>query len=51
VNLAATRRRLNVEWFNPATGETTPGRAIAGGGPVELAAPFAGEAVLYLSGK
>ena len=51
VNLAATRLRLKVEWFNPATGETTPGQAIEGGGSVELAAPFAGDAVLYLRGK
>jgi hypothetical protein len=51
VNLAATRRHLKVEWFNPATGEATPGRVVDGGGSVELAAPFTGDAVVSLSGK
>jgi hypothetical protein len=50
VNVAATRRRLQIEWLNPATGETTAGQAIEGGGSVELAAPFTGDAVVYLSG-
>ena len=48
VNLSATTRALNVEWFNPATGATTVGTAITGGSTKSFTAPFSGDAVLYI---
>jgi hypothetical protein len=48
VNLSATSRTLNVAWFNPLTGATTAGAAIAGGSTKSFTAPFGGDAVLYL---
>ncbi len=48
VNLGATTRALNVEWFNPATGATTAGVAITGGSTKSFTAPFSGDAVLYI---
>jgi len=48
VNLSATTRALNVEWFNPATGGTTSGGAISGGTTKSFTAPFSGDAVLYI---
>jgi hypothetical protein len=48
VNLSATTRALNVEWFNPATGATTAGAAITGGSTKSFTAPFSGDAVLYI---
>ena len=48
VNLSATTRALNVEWFNPATGATTSGGAITGGLTKSFTAPFSGDAVLYI---
>ncbi len=49
IDLRAAAHRVRVEWFNPVTGETTEGTTVAGGGRVELGAPFAGEGVLYLA--
>jgi hypothetical protein len=51
VNLGATTRALNVEWFNPATGATTSGAAITGGSTSQSFTPpvsFTGDAVLYI---
>jgi hypothetical protein len=48
VNLSATTRVLNVEWFNPATGATSSGSAITGGTTQTFNPPFSGDAVLYL---
>jgi hypothetical protein len=48
VNLSATTRALNVEWFNPATGVTTPVAATSGGSTMSFTAPFSGDAVLYI---
>jgi len=49
VNLSATTRSLNVEWFNPATGATTSGGTITGGSASQpFTAPFSGDAVLYI---
>jgi len=48
VNLSATTRALNVEWFNPATGATTVGTAITGGSTKSFTAPCSGDAVLYI---
>jgi hypothetical protein len=42
-------RKLKVEWFNPASGETISQNPIAAGSPSQsFTAPFAGDAVLYL---
>jgi hypothetical protein len=44
-----TSRKLVVEWFNPATGETiTQDPISAGSSSQAFTAPFAGDAVLYL---
>jgi hypothetical protein len=48
VNLSATTRVMNVEWFNPATGVSTAGAAISGGSTKSFTAPFSGDAVLYI---
>ena len=43
-------RKLAVEWFNPATGETMSQNSItAGSSSRSFSAPFAGDAVLYLA--
>jgi hypothetical protein len=42
-------RKLGVEWFNPASGETISQTAIAAGSSARsFSAPFTGDAVLYL---
>ena len=41
-------RTLNVEWFDPGSGTTTSGAAIAGGSTKSFAPPFGGDAILYL---
>jgi hypothetical protein len=49
VDLSATNRLINVEWFNPATGIPTVVPAIMGGSSAHsFTAPFSGDAVLYL---
>ena len=49
VNLSATTRTLNVEWFNPATGATISGGVTTGGSSSKsFTPPFSGDAVLYL---
>jgi hypothetical protein len=49
VNLSATSRVLNIEWFNPSTGATTSGGTVTGGlSNQSFSAPFSGDAVLYL---
>jgi len=48
VDLSATPGELNIEWFNPESGEATAGGTIAGGASRSFTAPFAGDAVLYL---
>ncbi len=48
VDLAATVGELQIEWFNPETGEVTNGGTVAGGAVQSFTAPFAGDAVLYL---
>jgi uncharacterized protein DUF6298 len=37
-----------VEWFNPATRQTSPGEAVNGGSAQTFTPPFSGDAVLYL---
>jgi hypothetical protein len=45
-------RKLIVEWFNPATGETTAQAAIkAGASAQSFTPPFKGDAVLYLADR
>jgi hypothetical protein len=49
VNLSATTRVLNVEWFNPSTGATTASGTVTGGvNNQSFTTPFSGDAVLYL---
>jgi hypothetical protein len=49
LNLSATTRTLNVEWFNPSTGAVTSGGAITGGSASRsFTPPFGGDAVLYV---
>lgn len=49
VDLSASPGNLNVEWFNPDTGETTAGDSIIGGDIITLNAPFPGDVVLYIN--
>jgi collagenase-like protein with putative collagen-binding domain len=43
-------RRLAVEWFDPAAGKVSTGKAIPAGSPAQsFTPPFPGDAVLYLS--
>ncbi len=50
VDLSATTKPLVVEWFNVGTGEAVVVGETNGGGSQHFAAPFNGDAVLYLSG-
>ncbi len=51
VDLARAADSLAAEWFDPATGVTTPAPAVAGGAVRALAPPFPGDAVLYLQAR
>lgn len=51
VDLSAGKGILDVEWFNPDTGEITKGRSVKGGNPILFTAPFPGDAVLYIYGN
>lgn len=48
VDLSATPGTVNVEWFNPANGQTIQGAAIEGGASRSFSPPFSGDAVLYI---
>ena len=48
VDLSAAKGKLAVEWMHPITGQITPADPVEGGAKREFAAPFAGDAVLYL---
>lgn len=48
VNLSATTRVLNVEWFDPSSGTTLSGASVSGGSTITFTPPFNGDAVLYL---
>jgi len=48
VNLSGIESLLAVEWMNPETGVKTSGADVRGGGRKTFAAPFGGDAVLYL---
>jgi hypothetical protein len=48
VDMTEAAGQFAVEWFNPSTGATIKGSAVAGGAKRALRAPFAGDAVLYM---
>lgn len=48
IDLSATPSEFAAEWFEVGSGTFREGETVEGGGVVELAAPFEGEAVLYL---
>jgi hypothetical protein len=48
VDLSAVSGSVAVEWFNPRSGDATPGRTTSGGGKRSFKPPFDGDAVLYL---
>jgi hypothetical protein len=48
VNLSAVSEMLNVEWYNPRTGEFTPAGTTTGGSNQNFTAPFSGDAVLHI---
>jgi hypothetical protein len=50
VDLSATAGAMLYEWIDPASGKSQPTGMIEGGGVQSLAAPFAGDAVLYIYG-
>ncbi len=49
VTLAPAGVQFTVEWLDPASGKTSVGKPVEGGADRELAAPFAGAAVVFLS--
>ncbi|MBI4605157.1 MAG: hypothetical protein HY721_24600 [Planctomycetes bacterium] len=49
VDLTAAAGELQVEWFDPARGESAMAGTARGGERRELKAPFGGEALLYLA--
>jgi hypothetical protein len=49
VALRDTTACFAVEWFDPTTGKTIPGKTITGGADREFMPPFPGDAVLFLS--
>ncbi|MAG36335.1 MAG: hypothetical protein CL878_08835 [Dehalococcoidia bacterium] len=48
VDLTGCVGALQVEWFDPQTGEAGPGESIGGGGVPTLTPPFGGTAVVHL---
>jgi hypothetical protein len=48
VDLSQASGELDVEWFNPITGETIIAPKTSGGDREEFTAPFPGDAVLYI---
>jgi hypothetical protein len=48
LDLSASTKVFNVEWFDPKSGRTTAGGKVPGGTHRTLTAPFKGDAVLYL---
>jgi len=49
VDLSAASGTLAIEWFNPRTGDILRTGGVKGGARERFAAPFRGDAVLYLS--
>ena len=48
LNLAGAVGARNVEWLNPANGQTVAGTTVTGGATVTLRAPFSGAAIAYV---
>jgi hypothetical protein len=48
IDLADAKADFIVEWHNPRNDTAKPAGSIGGGAPRELAAPFDGDAVLFL---
>jgi hypothetical protein len=48
IDLSQAFGMLNVEWFNPLTGEISIAAKTVGGTKQEFTAPFPGDAVLYI---
>ena len=48
VDLAGCAGPVQVEWFNPQTGDASPGDPISGGAETTLCPPFKGTAVVHL---
>ncbi|MGD0111228.1 MAG: putative collagen-binding domain-containing protein, partial [Armatimonadota bacterium] len=49
VDLSAASGDMRVEWFDPASGERVSAPSVAGGARRHFAAPFGGDAVLFIS--
>lgn len=49
VDLTGAQGELQVEWFDPTSGNTTSAKSVRGGHQQKFTAPFAGAAVLYVS--
>lgn len=48
VDVTVVSGEIEVEWFNPDTGETSPAKSASGGTSRTFKSPFASHAVLYL---
>jgi len=48
VDLRPTKAQYAVRWFAPSTAKILEGKPVSGGAQCELAAPFAGDALLWL---
>lgn len=51
VDLSAAKGDLAAEWLDPASGKSQKAEAVQGGAVREFAAPFKGDAVLYLAAE
>ncbi len=49
INLSGVNGTVDVEWFNPRTGDLVKGSSIQGGGNKVFSPPFAGDVVLHLT--
>jgi hypothetical protein len=50
VNLQDATKPLNVEWYDPKTGNSLPAGKTQVGGYQRFGAPFGGDAVLHIGG-
>ncbi|MBN1466474.1 DUF4038 domain-containing protein [candidate division KSB1 bacterium] len=51
LNLAAVNGEIDMQWFNPRTGDYSPVSRVTGGATLSLAPPFSGDWVLYVGGS
>jgi hypothetical protein len=49
IDLSAAQGALDVEWFDPSSGETRSGDSVRGGASREFTAPLEGDVVLYVA--